>query len=120
MGGKSLPGEEQREGNICHIRTQDESKNPPSPPILGVVSRLSVNKGEALLLFTSVTNNNTIMTRGNQRELARQKNAKKQSEMSKKKGSSEKGGNKGMSLEERRHRDAEIMREKQLKKEGGK
>lgn len=41
---------------------------------------------------------------GNQRELARQKNAKKQSEISKKKGSSEKGGNKGMSLEERRHR----------------
>lgn len=29
MGGKSLPGEEQREGNFCHIRTQNETKNLP-------------------------------------------------------------------------------------------
>jgi len=57
------------------------------------------------------------MTRGNQRELARQKNQKKQSENVKKKGADEKDGNKGMSLEERRQRDAEMMRIKQKKAE---
>lgn len=56
------------------------------------------------------------MTRGNQRELARAKAAKKQQELGKSKKSSEKDGNKGMSLEERRLRDAEIMRQKQEKK----
>ncbi|CAG0886651.1 unnamed protein product [Darwinula stevensoni] len=50
---------------------------------------------------------------GNQRELARLKNIKKSQEQQKKKGANEKDGNKGMSLEERRHRDAEQMREKQ-------
>jgi len=53
------------------------------------------------------------MTRGNQRELARQKNQKKQSEQQKKKAAESKDGNKGMTLEERRHRDAEMMRLKQ-------
>jgi hypothetical protein len=51
------------------------------------------------------------MTRGNQRELARQKNAKKQ--QGQKKDASSKDGNKGTSLEARKHRDAEIMRQKQ-------
>ncbi|KAI2808247.1 hypothetical protein BLOT_006189 [Blomia tropicalis] len=55
------------------------------------------------------------MARGNQRELARQKNQKKQQEMNKKKASDDKGGNKGQTLEERRLRDAEVMREKQKK-----
>ncbi|RWS29283.1 hypothetical protein B4U80_06343 [Leptotrombidium deliense] len=55
------------------------------------------------------------MTRGNQRELARQKNQKKTLEQQKKKGANEKDANKGMSLEERRHRDAEVMRMKQEK-----
>lgn len=41
---------------------------------------------------------------GNQRELARQKNAKKQQELAKGKGAAEKGGNKGLSLEARKHR----------------
>lgn len=41
---------------------------------------------------------------GNQRELARQKNQKKQQEIQKKKVADEKTGNKGMSLEERRRR----------------
>lgn len=54
------------------------------------------------------------MTRGNQRDLARAKNQKKQQEMQKKKNASEKTG---MSLQERKHRDAELMREKQRKKE---
>ncbi|KAG6453191.1 hypothetical protein O3G_MSEX007999 [Manduca sexta] len=54
------------------------------------------------------------MTRGNQRDLARAKNQKKQQEMQKKKNASEKTG---MSLTERKHRDAELMREKQRKKE---
>lgn len=57
------------------------------------------------------------MTRGNQRELARQKNAKKNQETSKKKAADQKDGNKGLSLENRKHRDAEVMREKQKKAE---
>ncbi|KAL5482267.1 hypothetical protein EMCRGX_G022572 [Ephydatia muelleri] len=54
------------------------------------------------------------MTRGNARELARAKNAKKQ--QSKGHNSAELDGNKGQSLEQRKERDAEIMREKQKKK----
>lgn len=53
------------------------------------------------------------MTRGNQREVARSKNMKKQQEQSKKKPS----GGDGLRLEQRKHRDAELMREKQKKKE---
>lgn len=53
------------------------------------------------------------MARGNARELAREKNAKKQQELAKKKAANEKDGNKGLSLEERRRRDAENMRLKQ-------
>ena len=77
---------------------------------------------------------------GNQRELARAKNQKKQQELSKKKGADAKDGNKGQSLEERRRRyanqpfgslgvnsisllphfrDAEVMRAKQQKAEQG-
>ncbi|XP_072930616.1 putative SERF-like protein [Epargyreus clarus] len=54
------------------------------------------------------------MTRGNQRDLARAKNQKKQQEMQKKKTASEKTG---LSLSERKRRDAELMREKQRKKD---
>ncbi|CAG9135214.1 unnamed protein product [Plutella xylostella] len=54
------------------------------------------------------------MTRGNQRDLARAKNQKKQQEVAKKKNANEKTG---MSLTERKLRDAELMREKQRKKE---
>ncbi|CAI8030537.1 Putative SERF-like protein [Geodia barretti] len=54
------------------------------------------------------------MTRGNQRELAREKNAKKQAAV-KAKGAGDQSGSKGASLEQRKHRDAEIMREKQKK-----
>ncbi|CAH1253274.1 SERF2 [Branchiostoma lanceolatum] len=54
------------------------------------------------------------MTRGNQRELARQKNMKKQQEQAKKKGGAEKGS-KGQGLEARKERDADVMRQKQLK-----
>ena len=55
------------------------------------------------------------MARGNQRELAREKAQKKQLEQQKKKGAADKGSNKGLSLEERRRRDAENMRLKQQK-----
>ena len=41
---------------------------------------------------------------GNQREKSREKAMKKQKEAEKKKGSNEKGANKGLTLEERRHR----------------
>jgi len=50
------------------------------------------------------------MTRGNQRELARAKNLKKQQQQSK--GSKESG----MDKTKRMERDAEIMRQKQAKK----
>jgi len=57
------------------------------------------------------------MTRGNQRELARAKNAKKQEELMKKKGVDVKGANAGLTLEQRKQRDADRMREKQLQKQ---
>merc|ERR1711963_518548 len=53
------------------------------------------------------------MTRGNQRELSRAKNAKKE------KGSKDQSkteANKGMTLEQRKQRDAEALRAKQAKK----
>ncbi|XP_017763596.1 PREDICTED: putative SERF-like protein isoform X2 [Eufriesea mexicana] len=53
------------------------------------------------------------MTRGNQRELARAKNMKK----TVKKSAAEQESNKGLSLEQRKARDAERMREKQQKKQ---
>ncbi|XP_011868585.1 PREDICTED: putative SERF-like protein [Vollenhovia emeryi] len=52
------------------------------------------------------------MTRGNQRELARAKNLKK----TVKKAAAEQDSNKGLSLEQRKARDAERMREKQQQK----
>ncbi|XP_046999089.1 modifier of protein aggregation 4 [Schistocerca americana] len=55
------------------------------------------------------------MTRGNQRELARLKNQKKMQEIQKKKGANDKDSNKGLSLEQRKQRDAELMRQKQMK-----
>ncbi|CAI9731212.1 Hypothetical predicted protein [Octopus vulgaris] len=58
------------------------------------------------------------MSRGNQRDKARQKNLKKQEESRKKSTADKKTGNKGMTLEERRHRDADIMRKKQEKNKG--
>jgi len=62
------------------------------------------------------------MTRGNQRELARAKNAKKQDGKKGKGGAANQDGNKGMTLEARKQRDAEMMRLKQQKaqtKDGG-
>ncbi|XP_071441681.1 putative SERF-like protein [Hetaerina americana] len=58
------------------------------------------------------------MTRGNQRELARVKNQKKQQEIQRKKAANDKTSNKGMSLEQRKQRDADLMREKQKKAHG--
>lgn len=60
------------------------------------------------------------MTRGNQRELARAKNAKKQNEGKKGQASGAKDGNKGLTLEARKQRDAEMMRLKQQKAAGKK
>ncbi|EDO47741.1 predicted protein [Nematostella vectensis] len=51
------------------------------------------------------------MTRGNQRELARAKNQKKQTG----KKASEHDANKGQNLTDRKQRDADRMREKQEK-----
>lgn len=53
------------------------------------------------------------MTRGNQRELARAKAAKKGE---KGKSISETEANKGLTLEQRRKRDADALKEKQAKK----
>jgi hypothetical protein len=55
-------------------------------------------------------NNRDKMTRGNQRELARLKNLKKEGGAKQ----SETEANKGLSLEERKQRDAERMRLKQV------
>ena len=55
------------------------------------------------------------MTRGNQRELARAKNLKKQQSAGKAKKADEKEGNKGANLVKRQERDAEVMRLKQQK-----
>lgn len=55
------------------------------------------------------------MARGNARELAREKAQKKQLEAQKKKSAAEKSSNKGLSLEERRRRDAENIKLKQQK-----
>ena len=54
------------------------------------------------------------MTRGNQRDLAREKNQK--SAKGKAQKSSLQEGNLGLSQEQRKIRDAEIMRQKQLAK----
>jgi len=54
------------------------------------------------------------MTRGNQRDLAREKAAKKNA--GKGKAANEQEANKGMTKEQRMARDAEIMRQKQQKK----
>ena len=51
------------------------------------------------------------MTRGNQRDLAREKAAK--AAKGKSKAASEQDGNKGMTKEQRMQRDADRMREKQ-------
>ena len=56
-----------------------------------------------------------VFSGGNQRELARQKNAKKQAAVAKSKAAADKAGNKGAGLEQRKQRDADIMREKQKK-----
>jgi len=61
------------------------------------------------------------MTRGNQRELAREKNQKKQQALSKNKGGKDKNTTQGLTLEQRKQRDADVMRLKQqkaLQKEG--
>ncbi|KAH8851969.1 SERF-like protein [Schistosoma japonicum] len=56
------------------------------------------------------------MSRGNQRCLAREKTMKKQSAQKKSKSSDQKDGNKGLTLEERRLRDAEALKAKQQAK----
>merc|ERR1712001_631719 len=53
------------------------------------------------------------MTRGNQRDLAREKAAKK---AQKGKSASESAANAGLTVEQRKERDADIMRQKQEKK----
>lgn len=53
------------------------------------------------------------MTRGNQRDLAREKAAKK---AGKGKSANDTAANAGLTVEQRKERDAQIMREKQEKK----
>ncbi|EFO84586.1 hypothetical protein CRE_03963 [Caenorhabditis remanei] len=55
------------------------------------------------------------MTRGNQRDLAREKNQKKLAEMKKRQGAAGQDGNAGLSMDNRMNRDADIMRIKQEK-----
>ncbi|KAK6178933.1 hypothetical protein SNE40_011407 [Patella caerulea] len=53
------------------------------------------------------------MTRGNQRDKAREKNLKSGGKNLK---AADQAGNKGLTFEERKQRDADIMRQKQEKK----
>ncbi|CAP38717.1 Protein CBR-MOAG-4 [Caenorhabditis briggsae] len=55
------------------------------------------------------------MTRGNQRDLAREKNQKKMAEQKKRQGAAGQEGNAGLSMDNRMNRDADIMRIKQEK-----
>uniref|UniRef100_A0A7E4UQC4 4F5 domain-containing protein n=1 Tax=Panagrellus redivivus TaxID=6233 RepID=A0A7E4UQC4_PANRE len=55
------------------------------------------------------------MTRGNQRDLARAKNAKKMQDLKKAQGANAKDGNQGLRTDKRMDRDAEAMRIKQQK-----
>merc|ERR1712126_634242 len=55
-----------------------------------------------------------IMTRGNQRDKAREKAAK--ADKGKGKAAKDQEGNKGLNMEQRKQRDADIMRQKQEKK----
>jgi hypothetical protein len=57
------------------------------------------------------------MTRGNQRDTARTKGQQKQTEQSKKVPAGERDANKGLTLEERKLRDAEALKKKQEAKQ---
>merc|ERR1712136_352032 len=58
--------------------------------------------------------NKIIMTRGNQRDKAREKAAK--ADKGKGKAAKDQEGNKGLNMEQRKQRDGDIMRQKQEKK----
>lgn len=58
------------------------------------------NKIHNVMVFLSFL----FFSGGNQRELARQKNKKKQEDLKKKQAADNKDGNRGLTLEERRHR----------------
>jgi len=71
---------------------------------LKVIRKLKeARSGESTLVFGTFTHK---MTRGNQRDLARAKNAKKQAELKKSQGA-------GGDVVKRKERDADVMREKQ-------
>ena len=61
-------------------------------------------RNEFYMKFLNVIYKTVLYVGGNQREKSREKAMKKQKEAEKKKGSNEKGANKGLTLEERRHR----------------
>lgn len=54
-------------------------------------------------------NRTIFISGGNQRDLAREKNQKKQLELAKRKAANDKGSNKGMSLEQRKQRYVEVL-----------
>jgi len=72
---------------------------------------------ELIASFVSFSAKFIKMTRGNQRELARAKAAKKQGGGTK---ASETEANKGLTAQQRKERDADRMREKQAAKEAAK
>merc|ERR1712136_155263 len=73
----------------------------------------SCEETDCLVLSFGVYNKIIIkMTRGNQRDKAREKAAK----AGKGKGAKDQEGNKGLNMEQRKQRDADIMRQKQEKK----
>ena len=74
-------------------------------------SRLLIKSTLVLLIFLYF--HILAMTRGNQRDLAREKAAKK---LGKGKSAADQAANAGLTLEQRKQRDADIMRQKQEKK----
>ncbi|CAK9797721.1 Putative SERF-like protein [Anthophora plagiata] len=77
------------------------------------VSSLNPTEISEYLLIGDQDSRKKNMTRGNQRELARAKNMKR----TVKKSAAEQESNKGLTLEQRKARDAERIREKQMKKQ---
>merc|ERR1712117_215896 len=93
-------------GPICTSHVEDQGRSN------GRIS--SCEETDCLISSFGVYNKIIIMTRGNQRDKAREKAAK--ADKGKSKAASEQAGNKGLNMEQRKQREADIMRQKQEKK----
>merc|ERR1712060_913066 len=89
-------------GPICTSHVEDQGRSN------GRIS--SCEETDCLISSFGVYNKIIIMTRGNHREKAAK------ADKGKGKAASEQAGNKGLNMEQRKQRDADIMRQKQEKK----